>query len=182
MRIIQVLALAALPAAAVLTGCGSHANENSVLPSYAMGERAPAGHLIYTVFETKWMPQLGEGVGARVPSNRFFLVRISVVNSGSGESAVPPVTLVGDNGERLPELSDGDGVPQWAGYLRRVKATDTLSGNVVFDVPPRHYKLEVTDEGQDRKALIDIPLAFSEAPVVEIPVPEMPAPGPTKPK
>jgi hypothetical protein len=53
-----------------------------------------------------------------------------------------------------------------------VKAAESAQGNVVFDAPPRHYKLKVTDETGDRTALIDIPLTFgSETP--DIPTPGM---------
>jgi hypothetical protein len=48
------------------------------------------------------------------------------------------------------------------GLARRIKPADTLTGNIAFDVPARHYKLEVTDELEEKKALIDIPLSFSE--------------------
>jgi hypothetical protein len=140
-----------------------------------MGERAQAGPLIYTVFENRWMPQLGSGAAPRVPSSRFFLLRLSIVNSGSGDAMAPAMTLVDDGGERYQELSDGEGVPQWIGSIRRVKPADTLTGNIVFDVPARHYKLEVTDETQEKKAIVDIPLSFNEE-QVPMPVPNAPAP------
>jgi hypothetical protein len=140
-----------------------------------MGERAQAGPLIYTVFENRWMPQLGAGVASRVPSNRFFLLRLSIVNSGSGDTMAPALTLVDDSGQRYQELSDGEGVPQWIGSIRRIKPADTLTGNIVFDVPARHYKLEVTDEVQEKKAIVDIPLSFSDE-QAPLPIPNAPAP------
>ena len=45
--------------------------------------------------------------------------------------------------------------------------TFIASGNVLFDAPPRHYKLKIQDEDSDHAALIDIPLNFvSETPDV----------------
>jgi hypothetical protein len=152
-----------------------------------MGERAQAGQVIFTVFENRWMPQLGSGTTARIPTNRFFVLRLSIVNSGGNETIAPPLTLIDDSGQRYPELSDGEGVPQWIGYLRRLKAADTLTGNIVFDVPARHYKLEISDEADERKALIDIPLSFNtdQIPMPEGPAgtqPSLPLPAPVAPK
>jgi hypothetical protein len=177
MRFARAFVLSAfLPAVAMLTGCGS-AGGNSVIPKYAMGERAQAGPIIYTVFESRWMPQLGSDATARIPKNRFFLLRVSMVNSGSNETVVPALTLIDDNGERHAELSEGEGVPQWIGYLRRIKPADTLTGNIVFDVPPRHYKVEVTDEMEEKKAIIDIPLSFNSDDVT-LPTPGAPDSNP----
>jgi hypothetical protein len=139
-----------------------------------MGERAQAGPLIYTVFETKWMPQLGEGLSSRVPKSRFMLIRMSIVNSGSNECTAPTFTVIDDNGERYQEVSDGEGVSQWLGFVRRVKPADTLTGFALFDVPLRHYKLEVADDSEEKKAIVDIPLSFSDN---EIPLPSLPAPA-----
>jgi len=130
-----------------------------------MGERVHAGKLIYNVFETQWLTQLGQGPAARVPQNRFFLVRVSVVNSGGAEVLVPTMQLVDEGGQTHPELSNGEEVPQWIGFLRHAQPAENLQGNVIFDVPPRRYKLRVMDEKEEREALIDIPLSFdSEMP------------------
>ena len=87
MRVVRVFVLlAALSTVAISISCRSTAGGNSVIPRYSMGERAQAGLLIYTVFENRWMPQLGEGTTARIPANRFFLLRLSMVNSGSSET------------------------------------------------------------------------------------------------
>jgi hypothetical protein len=162
---------AVLIAGAMLISCSAPAGNNSVIPTYAMGDRAQAGPVIYTLFENRWLAQLGTPPASRIPQNRFFMLRLSMVNSGSSEVIAPGLTLIDDNGQRYQELSDGDGVPQWIGYVRRIKPADTLTGNILFDVPPKHYKLEVTDEMEEKKALIDIPLSFgSEAPGV-VPVP-----------
>jgi hypothetical protein len=142
-----------------LTSCASQ--NSTAVRVYELGNRVEAGHLIYTVFETQWLPQIGAGDTARVPKKRFFYVRISAVNSGSEEMYVPNVTLIDDHGEVTEELQDGDQVPQWIGFVRKAKPADSVSGNVVFDAEPKHYRMRVTDENGDKPALIDIPLNFN---------------------
>lgn len=142
----------------VLTACSSRTTSD--IKTYDLGDKAQAGALIYNVFETQWLSQLGEGPKARIPAQRFFLVRLSIVNSGSSESAIPTLVLVADDGQSYPELLEGEGVPQWIGFLRSVKPAETEQGNIIFDVPPSHYKLRVSDEYEQKAALIDIPLHF----------------------
>jgi len=138
---------------------------------HRMGERVAIGSLLYNVIEDQWKAQLGQGSDGRVPKDRFFLVRLSVGNGGSTELMVPALTLVDDTGQTYEELPNGDRVPQWIGYLRRVRPAETLQGNVVFDVPPKHYRLRVADEGNQKSRDIDIPLNFaSETP--DMPVPQ----------
>jgi hypothetical protein len=168
LRLIPILAV--VSAALLLSAC----SRPSSIPvrSYALGEKAGLGHIIYTVYETQWLPQLGEGPAARVPEHRFFLVRMAAVNSGSEDLSVPNVTVEDDKGNSYPELPNGDGVPQWIGYLRRVKPAESAQGNLVFDAPPAHYKLRITDENEENSAYFDIPLSFG----AEIPTNEIPAP------
>lgn len=154
---------AALASLAVFAAC------NRAAPSEArlrrMGEHVTIGSLVYNVFEDQWKTQLGQGPDTRVPKDRFFLIRLSVLNSGSADLMVPSLTLVDDAGQTYPELANGDQVPQWTGYLRRVKPAETLQGNVVFDVPPKHYRLRVADEDSQKTTDIDVPLHFaSETP------------------
>jgi hypothetical protein len=135
-----------------------------------MGERVTVGGLIYNVFDTQWKAQLGDGVEARIPKDRFFLVHISVVNGGSTDLVVPTMTLVDDSGQTYTELSAGDQVPNWIGFLRHTRPAETLQGNLIFDVPPKHYRLRVSDENSQKMEDVDIPLNFStETP--EIPPP-----------
>jgi hypothetical protein len=143
---------------AALSGCSSEPPKLPVL-QYNMGEKVPVGHLTYTVFETQWSTHFGEGISARVPQNRFFLVRLNAVNGGSSDAPIPNFTIEDNSGHTYNELADGDGVPQWVGYLRSVKPADFLQGNAVFDAPPGHYKLRVSDD-EKHAALIDIPLTF----------------------
>lgn len=143
-----------------------------------MGARVEVGHLIYTVLETQWLAQIGAGDTARVPKNRFFLVHLTAVNSGSEELDVPNVTLVDDKGGTVNELEDGSQVPLWVGFVRKAKPAESINGNVVFDAQPKHYRLKVTDENGEKPALIDIPLSFNSdaAPALPAGAPDFSAP------
>jgi hypothetical protein len=159
-----------------LTACVG--GKDAAVKTYDVGARVEAGHLIYTVFETQWLPQLGSGDTARVPKNRFFLIRLSAVNSGSEEVLVPNLTLEDDQGKIIEELNNGDGVSQWVGYIRKVRPADSIAGNIVFDAEPKHYKLRVTDENGERPAIVDIPLSFNaETPQLPLPASNPPAGG-----
>jgi hypothetical protein len=150
-----------------LSSCGAG---NTPPRVYELGSRIEAGHIVYTVFETQWLAQIGAGDTARVPKKRFFLVRLAAVNSGSEEVFVPNMILKDDQGNTLDELSDGDQIPQWIGYARRVKPADSVAGNVAFDAEPRHYQLYLTDENGEKTAIVDLPLNFNaEAPQVSVP-------------
>ena len=128
--------------------------------TYKLGERITLGHIVYVVFETQWLTHIGEGVDARVPQQRFFLVRLSAVNSFGADIIVPNFTLEDDSGKTYPELSSGEGVPQYIGYLRSVKPAESQQGNALFDAPPRHYKMRIADETGEKIAYVDIPLTF----------------------
>ena len=150
----------------VLSSCGEEEKAYPVR-TYTMGERITLGHIVYTVYETQWLTQLGEPQDARVPQNRYFLVRMSAVNGGGNDIHVPNLTIEDDSGKSFPELTDGTGVPQYIGYLRRIKPAESVQGHALFDAPPRHYKLKIQDEDNERTAFIDIPLSFtSESPEV----------------
>lgn len=162
--------LAAATVACLAAGTGCAPVVPSEIQLHRMGERVTAGSLVYIVFEDQWKAQLGQGADARVPKDRFFLIRLSVVNGGSTELMIPAMTLLDDSGQTYPELSNGDQVPDWTGYLRRLKPAETLQGMVVFDVPPKHYRLRVADETSLKNHDIDIPLHFASE------TPDMPAP------
>lgn len=165
------LACAVFAAALAAPGCAP--KPAATVRTYPMGERIQLGNLIYNVFESRWLTQMGEGVAARVPENRFFLVRVSITNSGPKEVIVPIMNVADDSGKSYTELSNGDQVPDWIGYLRSIKPAESLQGNVVFDCSPRHYRIKLGDEGEQRAALVDIPLTFT-AETPEIPVPDLP--------
>jgi hypothetical protein len=163
-RLVRLLAVVA--AAFFFSSCGDSGAKFPVR-TYPMGERVPLGHIVYVVFETQWLTQIGEGADARIPQNRFFLVRMSAVNSYGSDVIVPNLMLEDDSGNTYPELSSGEGVPQYIGYLRNVKPADSAQGNALFDAPPRHYKMKISDETGEKIAYIDIPLNFvSETPDV----------------
>ena len=152
-----------------LAGCA----DKSTFPvrTYPMGEKVTLGHLVYTVLETQWLTHLGDVETGRVPQGRFLLVRVVVTDSGGDPVVAPNLSVEDDSGHGYPELMNGEGVPEWAGYLRQIKPAESSSGNLVFDVSPKHYKLRILDEDGQRAALIDLPLNFpSETP--ELPVGE----------
>jgi hypothetical protein len=153
------------------TGCASA--PTYAVRTYRMGDRVQLGSLIYIVYDSQWLTHAGNGASARIPESRFFVVRVSITNSGAGNVNVPAMTVTDEDGKQYSELTNGDQVSQWLGFLRAVKPADSLQGNVVFDCPPRRYNLKISDETEQRTALIDIPLTFgSETP--EIPSPELP--------
>jgi len=133
-----------------------------------MGDRIELGRLVYTVFETRWLPQIGDGPAARVPQNRFFLIRLSVGKKGSADLLVPDMAIEDDRGMAYPALSDGEGVAQFLGVLHPVTA-EGAAGTALFDAPPGHYRLRLSDEEGHRTALVDIPLSFGSE------LPEIPA-------
>jgi hypothetical protein len=138
-----------------------------------IGERAQIGPLIYTVLDTQWIVSLGEENAPRLPSNRFFIVNMTVVNGGKEPVSVPTFTLVDDSGKTYTELENGDGVPQWMGFVRKIRPADTTQGNIAFDVPQKRFKLRVADDTDTIYGYIDIPLNFGVPPpkVVDAPPP-----------
>jgi hypothetical protein len=148
-----------LLAALLLTSCSADPSKTQIR-TYQLGERVQLGPFIYTVFETQWLTQLGEGASARLPQHRFFLVRVSITNAGSTDGFTPPASLVDAKGTTFPELTNGEGVPDWIGSLRQIKPANSAQGNLVFDAPPAQYKLRVADENEQHVGLVDIPLAF----------------------
>jgi len=175
MRSFNSIRVAAAATILLLSMSSCTATKDNSAKLYEPGSRVEAGHLIYTVFETQWLPQLGAGDSARVPKNRFFMIRMTAVNSGSEELVVPNMTLKDDQGNTVDELSDGEGVPQWVGYVRKVKPAESISGNIVFDAEPKHYHLIVTDENGEKPAMVDLPLNFSSE------TPQLPVPGASTP-
>ncbi|MGA2144660.1 MAG: hypothetical protein ABSH49_06835 [Bryobacteraceae bacterium] len=154
----------ALVAAAVslLAACSADHPAPLRVHLYALGDRVNIGHLVYQVFEMQWKPVLGDGPDARVPQNRFLILRFSATNSGGADEIVPNMSLEDQAGNSYPELKDGTKVPLWVGYLRQVAPADSVQGSVVFDLPPKSYKLRLWDEDHVNSALIDLPLQFED--------------------
>lgn len=167
---------AILFAACLVSGCGSSPARSA--KTYASGDKATAGPIIYSVLDVHILPRLGDDITtARTPQNRFFLVKIAASNSSSNEVSIPALTLIDDQGKAWPEVADGTNVPDWIGVLRRLDPGATDSGVVVFDAPAQHYRLRLTDEG-DEDVGIDIPLTFvNESSSPDLPAPDVASPA-----
>lgn len=156
----------------LLAGCGPQAASFPVR-TYPMGELVRLGSLSYEVIETEYLTQLGDAPAPRIPQDRFFLVKLSVSNGGADVAGVPAFQVENDQGRVFAELTNGEGVPTWIGYLRSLKPAETAQGNAVFDAPPGHYKIRIKDENGERAALIDMPLTFN-AETPDVPTPNDP--------
>ena len=146
-----------LCAIAVVSGCGSSGSD---IQTYNLGDRVQAGPLVYLAYDTHWYLSFGVAPNARIPVNRFLVVRMNITNGGAVDSHVPTLTLLDDSGQSYNELSDGSGVPDWMGIARKIKPIESDKGTVAFDVPPKHYKLRVSDESEQIVSYIDLPLNF----------------------
>lgn len=135
---------------------------------YRMGDKVQVGPLIYNVFETKWLPQIGDGPEAKMPAHRFLILRLTVVNGGAETLSVPPFQLADAAGQIHQESMEGLGVSRWLGIARTVKPADTLDGSVVFDVEPKTYKLRLDDGSVSGGVqMVELPLQFeANKPVV----------------
>ncbi len=137
--------------------------KQAAIGTFNLGEKVQVGPLIYTVFETKWEIGLGDQAVPRVPTNRFFIVRLSVVNGGTQPVSIPTISLVDDSGQVYQELDNGEGVKDWMGFVRRVRPAESAEGTIVFDVPQKRFQMRVADE-EDHFALVNIPLSLGSAP------------------
>jgi hypothetical protein len=161
----------------LLTGCKTSGGDMKT--PLNMGERVRVGPLMYTVLESEWRSQIGEDVAARLPTHRFLMLRLSVTNSGADQVAFPFLALLDDKKARFMELSDGTGVPEWLGYIRRIEPAQTLDGRIVFDVPPAEYNLELTDGNTENEstAMVKIKHDLSTQPTA-VPTPIEPGATP----
>ena len=167
MRYVRIVTLLTVLFATVFLSSCNEGEKTYPVRTYTMGERILIGHITYQVFETQWLTHLGDGPDQRIPKNRYFLVRLSAVNGAGADVIVPNFSIEDDSGNTYPEMSEAEGVPQYIGYLRNVKPGEPVTGNALFDAPPRHYKMKIQDETGEKTAYIDIPLAFtSETPDV----------------
>jgi hypothetical protein len=166
------------PAPALLLFACSSAIKTPPPEAKQVGDQVTLGNLSYTVFGRQWRTEFGSGIDARVPKNRFYLIRMSVTNRGSSEAIVPQTELVDDSGQSYAEVNNGDGAPDWLGSVRQLSAKQTTQGNLLFDVPPKHYRLRIVAEEGQPEALVDLPLSFesdSEAPDVTTPLDRIPS-------
>jgi len=138
-----------------------------------MGTPLAVGPLTYTVLETEWRDALDAPQGQRTPKNRFLLVHVSILNNSAEEKAAPLLQLVDAKGGTHPEIAEGEGVPDWLGYLRMLQPRESRFGRLLFDVPQAAYKLRVSSGGDpesEQTALVDLPLQLnSETPRVSEP-------------
>src|SRR5262245_59413933 len=111
----QNLPWAVVCAAALLAGCEKKGT--STVIDFPMGEKAPNPPLVYTVVESAWRTQLGEGFKVRSPQNRFLLITVSVTNGGGQEVSLPLFTLEDSNGKTYTESDNPEGVPNGIGIL-----------------------------------------------------------------
>ena len=133
----------------ISSGC----SRKKEIRTFTLGEKAEIGNYTYQAIETRW-PMTLEG---RTPKERFFLVRMSVLNKGGADATIPGLEVIDDAGTAFPEATDGTGVPNWIGLSRKVHPGDTEQAVFVFDVPPKHYRLRVADDN-DEFVYVDIPL------------------------
>jgi hypothetical protein len=152
---------------------GSCQTENWNRLDYSMGERVPLGPLTYTVVETAWQTQLGQGFKIRSPERRFLLITLSVTNGGSGDISIPLLNLQAPDGQMYQELSNGEGVDNWFGLLRTISPSETQQGRILFDVPLTSYKLRLVsgDVSSDRATWVQIPLSMNTDTQVQAPIP-----------
>jgi hypothetical protein len=171
-----------------LAGCSSidSPNASEQVRVVQAGEKAPAGHLTYSVLDSQILTQL-QADTTRVPKDRFIVVQIAVSNSGNTDANIPGVTLESDSGATYNELTDGNGVQGFLGVLRHVGPGQTTRGAIVFDAPAAHYRLRFADENAENEILADLPLTYAHEKVNGAVVPagdlsDVPAPGaPTAP-
>ena len=160
-----------LPLCWALCSCSQ---ANSTRLDFSMGEKVALGPLTYTVIQTSWKNQLGEGFKVRTPQHRFLLINISVTNGGGKEVALPLFKLENDQENFTTELDNTDGVPDGLGILRSVTPAQTLQGALLFDVPLSSYRLQLTDGGEpgsEKFATVKIPLQLDVDPGVQPPAP-----------
>lgn len=154
---LNVIASLLLAAAAIFSGGCGNAPKKEV-KTYQSGEKAQSGPLYYSVIDTQVQPSLADG--SRTPRNRFYLVQVSVFNSGNQPVSIPSFTLVDDSGQAYNELADGQGIANWMGVLRKLPPAQTQQGMIAFDAPAKHYRLKITDDLDDTQVYLDLPLHF----------------------
>lgn len=155
----------------LLTGC-SHANQLPV--DHLMGENVTLGPLTYSVIESSWHLQLGEGFRIRPAQQRFLELTLSIHNGGSSDIAVPLLNLENSDGQSFLESDNGDGLDNWLGILRNLSPAQTQQGKILFDVPLTSYKLRLTDgggPGAEKYGWVSIPLRMDVDTGIETPLP-----------
>ena len=156
-----------------LAGCSSDSPDRTEQVRVVQaGEKAPAGHLTYSVLDSQILTQLQlESESPRVPKDRFLVVQLAINNSGNTDANIPGVVLESDSGTTYNELTDGNGVQGFLGVLRHVGPGQTARGAIVFDAPAAHYRLRFADENAENEILADLPLTYAHEKVNNAVVP-----------
>lgn len=148
-----------------LTSCrqATGKGDQPYLGNFSMGERVRVGPFTYTVLEAAWKQALSTDPQARIPKNRFVVIKLTVTNSGGEETSFPILSLQSSTGQDNPEIIEGvSEVPNWfAPLARNLRPAQTETGTIVFDVPLGAYKLKVqepADVDAPKFAFIDIPV------------------------
>lgn len=142
-----------------LVACSTNSKPQATI--YAAGDKATMGTLVYNLTDAETTPQLGDDpANQRTAQNRFYLLKVTVSNSGNEDQPIPGMTLVDDGGKMYNELSDGTGVSNWLGVVRKVSSAQTEQGYVVFDAPLSHYRLRLNDTLDEKEIAIDVPATF----------------------
>jgi hypothetical protein len=142
------------------SACGTKGGGSAVI-DFQMGDKAPNPPLTYTVVETSWASQLGEGFKLRSPQNRFLVVTLSVTNGGGMDVTLPLFSIEDSGGRSFLETESGEGIDNWFGFLRSLTPAQTQQGKLVFDVPLASYKLKLPnggDPGEEKWVNIALPL------------------------
>jgi len=151
----KMKATIALLGLAILSVSCSNKKEIRVV---SLGEKAEIGGLVYQAIDTHWPMTLGE----RTPKERFFVIRISIRNAGGSDATIPAFELLDDADNSFPESADGAGVEKWLGMSRKLANGASEQGDILFDVPPKHYRLRVADENDTNFMYVDIPLNLTK--------------------
>ncbi len=121
-----------------------------------LGEDATVGVFTYRVLSAQWQDRIGRGENAVVPDARFYVVYLTVTNSGKEPLTFPRARLVDAAGRQYPESPKARERGIGLGSLRAMSPGFTLNGSLVFDVPPGAYTLILSD-GNKGEAHIQLP-------------------------
>lgn len=126
---------------------------------------------MFTVVDAEWTDQLPlPGGQPRFPQGKFLVVRLIAQNTASRVVNIPLLELFGADGKAIIELDKGEGVADWWGLLRTLEPGDRQTHQILFDVRPGTYRLQLSDGGdpeRERTALVEIPFKLKDdSPVV----------------
>ena len=134
---------------------------------YQMGERVDVGGVVYTVLESEWRANLGEGPDEVIPKNRFLVLRVTITNGTGTQANLPFLTVESVKQEASMEIDNAKALPGWMGLIRIVQPAQTEEGKLVFDVAPGAYKLRVSSGSGDSEVtrLVEVPYNPTDLPI-----------------